>query len=123
MAAGLPFGPSEPLLSTLVALGSNGQPGHARPKNSKPKNSNSRAEKIWSPDMPVIVTNIPAGSSDPQLPGAITPRSGRRRTTTLLRMALAFFFPWPFGTDGLKAAVATRARRMRPASARRAGKS
>lgn len=73
--------------------------------------------------MPAIVTHIPARSSDPQLPGAIPPGSGRRRTTTLLRMGLAFFFPWPFGTDGLKTAVATRARRMRPASARRPGKS
>lgn len=71
--------------------------------------------------MSAVVTNTPAASND--RPEAIPPASGRRRTATLLRMVIAFFFPWPFGTDGLKAAVATRAGRMRPAPVRRPGKS
>jgi hypothetical protein len=38
-------------------------------------------------------------------------------------MAVAFLFPWPFGTDGLKAEVAARARRMQSSSGSRAARS
>jgi hypothetical protein len=71
--------------------------------------------------MAVLVT--PTGPSDLPRPEAIPRNPGRRRPTTVLRMGLAFFFPWPFGTDGLKAAVAARARGMRSFPARRPGKS
>ena len=73
--------------------------------------------------MPVIIDNVPAASSDREVPETIEQGSGPRRMLTLVRMGLAFFFPWPFGTDRLKTAVAARSGRLHPSSARRPGKS
>lgn len=73
--------------------------------------------------MTVTGNTTPAASSDRPLPAMIPQGSGRGRTLTVIRMGLAFFFPWPFGTDDLKTAVANRARRIRWSPARRASKS
>jgi hypothetical protein len=51
-------------------------------------------------------------------PPITAPSPSWRDTLTVIRMGLAFLFPWPFGTKGLKAAVATRALRLRAPSPR-----
>jgi hypothetical protein len=60
----------------------------------------------------------PRSSSPGQHLSVEASHSSWRDILSVLRMGLAFLFPWPFGTKGLKAEVATRAMHLQSPSAR-----
>ena len=79
--------------------------------------------------MRTVLTSVPALSISDQPPLAVAHSPGRRRlmmswrnTGMMVKMGVAFLFPWPFGTNGLKADVADRALRIHSSSWLRAGK-
>ena len=63
--------------------------------------------------MSTIPTSASPSSGHQQSPAALVV-SGLRKGLTVLRMGLAFFFPWPFLTEKLEATVAERAGKHHP---------